>query len=252
MTQVWDKTGKRYAATVIKVWPLKVTQNKSEETDGYHAIQVGFGKQTDKNMSKPLVGHLKRVADKKEFPRTLREVQISDEDSFKVGDEIQATDVLSAGDVVIVSSTSKGHGFSGVIKRWGFHGGSRTHGQSDRQRAPGSIGQGTDPGRVHKGKKMPGRFGNQQFSIKNLSILHINQQELVLSGPIPGSKNSLITITKIRSGETPELIGWNEKNTQDITELKPTKKETTTKSEIEPAKAKESKEKKPADNKESK
>ena len=138
----------------------------------------------------------------------MKEIRLEKLEEYKVGDIIKIEDIIKPGDIVNVSGISKGRGFAGVMKRWGFHGGPRTHGQSDRERAPGSIGQGTDPGRVHKGKKMPGRYGNQKFTIRNLTILYMdaNKQEITLSGPIPGSKNTLITINKVKSGDPIELI----------------------------------------------
>ena len=117
-------------------------------------------------------------------------------------------DVLKRGDLVQVTGTSKGKGFAGVMKRWGFAGGPRTHGQSDRQRSPGSIGQGTTPGRVHKGKKMPGRMGDEQVTVKNLIITNIHEKdnEIEISGPIPGVPGNLIIIKKIGSGKLSELV----------------------------------------------
>lgn len=215
MTQYWDKSGVRYAATLVRVTPLNVTKVKTEKTDGYKAIQVGFGKKSPKKVPKPLKGHLKKSDYKNTYPRTLKEIHISDKDQYQTGDQIKVEDILSLGDKVDVSGTSKGRGFAGVIKRWGFHGGPRTHGQSDRERAPGSIGQGTDPGRVHKGKKMPGRYGNQRFTIRNLTVLYLDSKagEVALSGPIPGAKNSLITIKKTGTGEPVDLIiDTNDKN----------------------------------------
>ena len=140
---------------------------------------------------------------------------------------------------VSVTSTSKGRGFSGVMKRWGFSGGPRTHGQSDRERAPGSIGQGTDPGRVHKGKKMPGHYGHKNVNIKNIQILHIDEdnQQIFLSGPVPGAINTVLTISKIRSSKAPQLLldstPIEKESKKEVTSKEETtaKKETKTKKE---------------------
>lgn len=197
MTQTFDQNGKRLPVTVIKTTPLTVTQVKTIDTDGYQAVQVGFGAKN--KHSKSLAGHLKKSETKVRF---LREIPI-DTDEIKVGDTLTASQILKPGDVVVVRGVSKGRGFSGAMKRWGFHGGPKTHGQSDRARAVGSIGQGTDPGRVHKGKKMPGRYGNQQHAIRSLQVLKIDEinQEVWINGPIPGSFGSVVWLTI--SGEAP-------------------------------------------------
>lgn len=191
MTQTFDQNGKRLPVTVIKTTPLTVTQVKTVDADGYKAVQVGFG--TKNKHPKSLAGHLKKSETKARF---LREIPI-DTDEIKVGDTLTVSQVLKPGDVVVVRGVSKGRGFSGAMKRWGFHGGPKTHGQSDRARAVGSIGQGTDPGRVHKGKKMPGRYGNQQHAIRSLQVLKIDEtnQEVWISGPIPGSFGSIVWLT---------------------------------------------------------
>lgn len=196
MTQTFDKAGKRLPVTVVSVKPMKVTQVKQNDRDGYEALQVGVGERRVKTISKPLRTHLK-VAEGDKAPRYVRELRgVSGESEGMT--EIKITDVFKVGDRVAVAGVSKGRGFAGVIKRWGFAGGPKTHGQSDRQRAPGSIGQGTDPGRVHKGKKMPGRFGNQRFKIQNLLVIKIDEaaEELWLSGPVPGARGALLEIKK--------------------------------------------------------
>jgi large subunit ribosomal protein L3 len=186
-----------------------VTQIKTDQKDGYQALQVGFNRIDAKKVNRPLKAHLKNVIVDDQVPRHLKEMRVKSNQDLKVGDTIKITDVVKPGDLIQVSGTSKGRGFSGVMKRWGFHGGPRTHGQSDRERAPGSIGQGTDPGRVHKGKKMPGRYGNQRFTIRNLTVLHIDpdQNQLLISGPIPGAVGSLITLKKTGSTTAPKLTG---------------------------------------------
>jgi large subunit ribosomal protein L3 len=182
-----------------------VTQIKNLTTDGYWAVQLGYGIRKENRLSKPLQGHLKKS---QSYPRYLREVRLENEPDCKVGDVIKVEEVLKVGDVVAVTSTSKGKGFAGVVKRWHFAGGPKTHGQSDRQRAPGSIGQGTTPGRVLKGKHMAGRMGNEQNTIKNLRVVSIDPEKgtVNLSGPIAGSNKSFVIIRKISSGKLEELI----------------------------------------------
>lgn len=196
MTQAWDKAGKRRAITILTAHPMVVTQVKSIATDGYTAIQVGVGEK--RRVSQPLAGHLKK-ANQKRPPRHVQEITINEPANIKVGDTITADQVLSVGDTVAVQAKTKGRGFAGVVKRWGFAGGPKTHGQSDRHRAPGSIGQGTDPGRIHKGKKMAGRYGNQTQTIKNLAIFKVDKpaNEIWITGPVPGAKGSIATLTKI-------------------------------------------------------
>ena len=203
----------RVPVTYVKLGPCIVTGIKTKERDGYWAVQIGFGEKSLGKVTKPVRGHLKPalknlLKGEKKLPRYLREVRLDKEPDVKVGDIIKVSDVFKKGDLVMVTGVSKGKGFAGVIKRWGFAGGPRTHGQSDRQRSPGSIGQGTTPGRVHKGKKMPGRMGSDRGSVKNLLVVAINpeENEIALSGPIPGSRNSLVVIKKIGAGKLSDLI----------------------------------------------
>jgi large subunit ribosomal protein L3 len=177
--------GKRVPVTRVQAGPCVVTQIRTHDSDGYWAIQLGLGEKKAKKAGK-------------KQPRFIREVRVKKEPEAKVGDQIKVADVFSEGDLVMVTGTTKGKGFAGVVKRWGFKGGPRTHGQSDRQRAPGSIGQGTDPGRVWKGKKMAGRMGGETKTIKNLKIVGVDEakNELLLSGPVPGVRDSLLVIKK--------------------------------------------------------
>jgi large subunit ribosomal protein L3 len=199
--------GTRVPVTVVKAGPCVVTQVKSEEKDGYWAVQIGFGEKKDTKLTKPMKGHLKGAIKDKKAPRFLAEVSFDKEPDLKVGDVVKVSDVFKKGDIIQVTGISKGKGFAGVMKRWGFKGGPRTHGQSDRQRAPGSIGQGTDPGRVWKGKKMAGRMGRDTKTIKNLMVISIDEEkgEIEISGPVPGAKGSTLFIKKIRSGKLSEL-----------------------------------------------
>lgn len=196
----------RVPVTKVVAGPCVVTQIIREDKNGYWAVQLGFGEKKIKRTTKPMQGHLKGAIQKKKAPRFLREVRLSEEPKFKVGDIITVSDIFSEGDKVSVTGTSKGKGFAGVIKRWGFAMGPRTHGQSDRLRAPGSIGQGTTPGRVWKGKKMAGRMGSDTVTVKNLKIISIDPKnnELTISGPVPGTPKGLLVIKKLRGGKKNE------------------------------------------------
>jgi large subunit ribosomal protein L3 len=196
--------GIRIPKTTVLAGPCVVTQVKSQDKDGYWAVQLGMGTRKAKNTSKPLQGHLKKAQSSKlktkSYPRYLREVRLEKEPEQKVGDQIKVSDLFKAGDLISARGTSKGKGFAGVVKRWHFAGGPKTHGQSDRQRAPGSIGGTTTPGRVYKGKHMAGRMGNETKTIKNLKIISVDAEknELVISGPVPGRTGSLVLIKKIK------------------------------------------------------
>lgn len=199
--------GFRIPVTKVMAGPCVVTQIKKMDTDGYWAVQLGFSSKRAKVTSKPLQGHLKQTSKDNKFPRNLQEVRLDKEPDFKVGDTINAADIFRAGDVISVTGTSKGKGFAGVVKKHGFRGGPRTHGQSDRERAPGSIGQTTTPGRVYRGKKMAGRMGGEQVTIKNLHIISVNKEtgEILVSGQIPGPIGSLVSITRIKAGSLKDL-----------------------------------------------
>ena len=202
--------GTRVPVTWIKTGPCTVTQIKREEKDGYWAVQLGLGERKLKNTSKPLQGHFRksqklqdtlpsRQAGKiQNFPRHLREVRLEKEPEIKVGDTITVSDIFKKGDVVTIIGTSKGKGFAGVVKRWRFSGGPRTHGQSDRERAPGSIGQGTTPGRVLKGKKMAGRMGGERVRVQNLRIVKVDPEKrcLLVAGAVPGARGSVVEISR--------------------------------------------------------
>ena len=172
-----------------------VIQKKTKEQDGYEAIQVGFEPQREQRVNKPMQGHYKVAGDR--FFRNLREIKVENSDEFELGQEIKA-DIFSIGDMVRVTGKSKGRGFSGVIKRWGFSGGKDTHGCRSH-RIPGSIGQSATPGRVYKGKKLPGRLGYQKTTIKNLKILDVRPEmdAIAIKGSIPGSLNSIIEICRV-------------------------------------------------------
>ena len=194
----------RVSTTVVKVDPNTITQIKTDKKDGYWGVQMGVGEKKIKNISKPVKGHLKGAKKYEKIgPRFIREVRLTKETDRKVGEEIKVSDIFNVGDFVNVAGVSKGKGFAGAMKRHGFGGGSRTHGQSDRPRSPGSIGQGTTPGRVRKGKKMAGRMGGDRIMIRNLRVIFVDQEnnELHLSGSVPGTRGSLLVIKKVREGK---------------------------------------------------
>ena len=181
--------------TVIEAGPCSVTQIKTAESDGYAAVQLGFGQV--KRLNKPRAGHLKNIG----LIRYLREVQADDVNEFQVGQRI-GVDIFQPGERVDIIGRSKGRGFAGVMKRHGFHGGPRTHGQSDRARAPGSIGGGTTPGKVFKGMKMAGHMGNERVTVKNLEVVRVDPERnlLLLKGGVPGAPNGLLMIRKRGQG----------------------------------------------------
>ncbi len=189
---------RRFTVTWVKVDPCVVTQVKHPEKDGYMAVQLGAGSRSNKNLTKPLQNHLKSVIKDKKSPKYLREIRTKEGSDLKVGDEVRLTDVLKKGDMVTLTGISKGKGFAGVVKRWGFHGGPKTHGQSDRERAPGSIGQRTTPGRVYKGKKMAGRMGSDRVTVESLVVLDIDEKNslVAITGAVPGATGGLVFIKK--------------------------------------------------------
>lgn len=195
MTQVFDQTGKRWPATIVQSAQCAILQVKEANNDGYQAVQIGYG--TDQRPNKPMQGHLKKASVDTGINQIL-EVKLPENQEITPGSFYSVTDVLEPGDVISVTGISKGKGFAGVVKRWGFAGGPKTHGQSDRHRAPGSIGAGTTPGRVLKGKKMAGRMGNDKVTIQGLTVLDVDAEnhQIWLSGPVPGANNSLLIITK--------------------------------------------------------
>jgi len=204
-------SGTRVPVTCISINPSVVTQVKTSEKDGYWGIQLGFGNRRIKLTSKPLQGHLKKITNDKlqmtNLPKYLKEVRLKEKTELNVGDSLKASDIFGVGDKIAVTGVSKGKGFAGVVKRWHFAGGPKTHGQSDRQRSPGSIGQTTTPGRVYKGKHMAGRMGGGRVTIKNLHVISIDPEknEMFISGAIPGKFGDLLRITKISEGSLKEL-----------------------------------------------
>ena len=191
MTQRFSEDGTLHAVTVIQAGPCTVVQVKTSEKDGYQAVQIGFDK--PKRLNKPKQGHLKNLG---EF-RHLREVISKDLSGIEEGATIDVS-IFEAGEKVDVIGKSKGKGFAGVVKRYHFAGGPKTHGQSDRHRAPGSVGAGTTPGRVTKGFKMAGHMGNERVTSQNLVVMETDPERnlLLLRGAVPGPQNGLVLIKK--------------------------------------------------------
>jgi large subunit ribosomal protein L3 len=193
MTQVFSEEGVAVPATVIEVEPSVVVQKKNEESDGYDAIQIGYGRTKRKSIPKALEGHF-RKADKGFF-RVLREIKTAP-DAYELGQELNA-DIFKVGDFVDVIGTTKGKGFAGGVKRHGFRGGRATHG-SMFHRAPGSIGASADPSRVFKGTKLPGHMGSKRKTIQNLMVLAVRPENnfIVVKGSVAGSRNGIVLIKK--------------------------------------------------------
>lgn len=193
MLQYFTEDGQVLPATLISAGPVVVTQVKNKEKDGYEAVQVGFGTQKDTRVSKAVKGHTKDLGAFKH----LKEFRIAsaDADKFKSGDKIDVS-VFNPGDTVVASGTSKGKGFQGVVKRHGFAGGPRTHGQKHSEREPGSIGGGLRT-RVPKGMRMAGRMGSDRITVKNLKVLEVDKDNnmMLISGAIPGRRGSLVEIS---------------------------------------------------------
>ena len=195
MTQVFASDGRRIPVTVVEAGPCTVLQKKTESADGYNALQVGFSAKKTHRTTKPMMGHFKK-ADQGAFTH-LRELGAENVDDYQVGDQITCGAVFKPGDVIDVTGTSKGKGFQGVVKRWGFSGGRATHG-SKFHRAPGSIGMSAWPARVLKGKKMPGQMGNARVTQQGLEIVEVRpEQNLVLiKGAVPGPNHGLVMLRK--------------------------------------------------------
>ncbi len=196
MTRIFGERGRAIPVTVIEAGPCYVTQVKTEESDGYNAVQLGFDETKEKRVTKPILGHLKKAGVKPlRVLREFRNFQLEDE--LQLGQEIRV-DIFKEGDKVSVTGYTKGRGFAGVVKRHGFGGGPKTHGQSDRWRAPGSIGQSSFPSRVLKGLRMAGRMGNTRVTVRNLEVVKVDPENnlLVVKGAVPGSIKGIVTIRK--------------------------------------------------------
>ena len=192
MTQIFDEKGNVIPVTVIEAGPCIVAQVKTVETDGYNAVQLGFGDVKDKHINKPEAGHFAKakLANKKH----LREFRLENVENYKVGDEIKA-DVFEAGEKIDVQGTTKGKGFQGVIKRHGQHRGPMGHG-SMYHRRPGSMGSTSTPGRVFKGKKLPGHMGRNTVTIQNLDVVRVDMDKnvILVKGSVPGAKGAILKL----------------------------------------------------------
>ena len=212
MTQLFDETGVVTPVTIIQAGPCFITQVKTTESDGYDAVQVGFGETNEKRLTGGQKGHLGLLKSNKNRSRRkgnagipalryLREFRTGDAGDFAVGQQL-TVEQFTAGDRVDVVGKTKGRGFAGVVKRHGFAGGVKTHGQSDRWRAPGSIGTTSSVGRVFKGQRMSGRMGGERFTAQNLTVMRIDPERnlIAIKGAVPGVKGALVTIREARKG----------------------------------------------------
>ena len=192
MSQIFMDDGKVIPVSLVNAGPCPVVQIKTKENDGYQAIQVGMGER--KHVTKPMSGHLKKANLKS--VKKLGEFRLKDLGKYKVGDQLDVT-IFAVGEKVSVAGWTKGRGFTGGIKRWGWHGGPATHGSMSHRRT-GSNSSGSSPGRVRKGKRLAGRYGNERVTIKNLKIVKIEKEKnlIYLEGAVPGAKNGYIIITK--------------------------------------------------------
>ena len=195
MTEIFSDNGRNEAVTAIDAGPCTVTQVKTVVKDGHNAVQLGFGE--TKRLNSPQRGHLKGLG---QF-RHLREFRVSDTEATQVGDKLDVS-LFKAGDLVNVTGISKGKGFAGVVKRYHFAGGPKTHGQSDRHRAPGSVGAGSSPARVFKGMRMAGHMGNSRVTVRHLEVFEADPARnlLLVKGAVPGAKNGLLLISKSGRG----------------------------------------------------
>lgn len=197
MTRIFDEDGTVVPVTVIEAGPCFVVQKKTSAKDGYEALQVGFERRPLAKFNKPETGHLEKHGSKSGFV-LLQEIRVENAEGFEDGQEI-TVEQFAIGDRLAVTGTSRGRGFTGTVKRWGFHVGPRTHG-SMSHRAPGSIGASAYPSRVIKGKKMPGQMGNAKVTVRNLEVIDIRPEEnlLLVKGAVPGPRRGFLFIKKIR------------------------------------------------------
>jgi large subunit ribosomal protein L3 len=204
MTQAWTKSGKRLAVTCLNVSNNVVVGQK--QLDEQPRLEIGYGQKKLKNVNKPLKSRLEKSGFSLGVTK-IREIVVAADETLKAGDSIKVEQVFQVGDVVNVQGVTKGRGFAGAMKRHGFSGGPKTHGQSDRWRAVGAIGQRTTPGRVFKGKRMPGHYGVETQTVSGLTVVYINPvtQELWLSGPVPGHINASVAVVKTGATKQIEL-----------------------------------------------
>jgi len=198
MTQIFDENGAAIPVTVIEAGPCYITQVRTVEIDGYSAVQVGYGEVKPKRLTGGQLGHLKRKNLSLPPLRFLREFRVKDAE-VNEGDKL-SVEVFVLGDRVDIVGSSKGRGFAGAVKRYHFRGGPKTHGQSDRHRAPGSRGSGTTPGRVYKGARGPGHMGHDQVTAQNLKVVLLDPERNLIGvrGSVPGSRGGLVLIKEAR------------------------------------------------------
>jgi large subunit ribosomal protein L3 len=197
MTSIFDDAGRNIACTVVEAGPCVVTQVKSDDTDGYYALQLGFGEAKPKNTTRPMMGHFDKANTAPKHK--LAEFKNFDVASKDLGDLVRVEEVFNVGDTVHAVGTTKGKGFQGVVRRHGFKGvGDRSHGQHNRERAPGSIGASSFPSKVVKGMRMAGRMGGDRVKVKNLKVVKIFPERniLLVKGAIPGHNGSYVIIEK--------------------------------------------------------
>ena len=199
MTQMFTADGKMLPITVVEAGPCPVVQVKTVEKDGYAALKLGFIETKEQALNKPELGQFKKAGVKPH--KVLKEVKVDDAESFSVGDVLKA-DVFAAGDKVDISGVSKGHGFSGVIKRWNQHRLKETHGVGPVHREPGSMGANSSPSRVFKHKNLPGQYGVENVTVQNLAVVKVDaaRNALFIKGAVPGPKGSVVTVaTSVKS-----------------------------------------------------
>jgi large subunit ribosomal protein L3 len=198
MSSLFSPEGRQVPVTVLEVGPCVVTQVKTEATDGYNALQVGFQEKGANRVNKPLEGHFRKSGG--QACAFLREISVDDPTEYTLGQTL-TVDMFQVGERVDISGISKGRGFSGVVKRWGFHGGRGTHG-SMFHRAPGSVGCSATPSKIIKGRKMPGHYGNQRVTVRRLEIVDIRPEEhlMIVKGAVPGARSGLVEVQKPKFG----------------------------------------------------
>ncbi|MGD2184639.1 MAG: 50S ribosomal protein L3 [Desulfobacterales bacterium] len=196
MSGLFLPDGRYVPVTVIEAGPCVVTQIKTEKTDGYNALQLGFGDKKESRVNKPLKGHFSKSASG--AFNYIKEFSVADPSEYSLGQQI-TLEIFKVGEHVDVVGATKGRGFSGVMKRHGFHGGRKTHG-SHSHRIPGSIGCSAWPSKVIKGKKLPGRYGNEHKTVRNLEVIDIRPEDniILIKGAVPGAKSGLVTINKLK------------------------------------------------------
>lgn len=196
MTRIFGDDGSVVPVSVIEATPNTITRLRSVEQDGYSAVQLGAG--VARRSTKPVAGQFKHLDKEHQHPKHVREFRLDGTDGYEVGQELRV-DLFEAGELVDVTGVSKGHGFTGVIARHNFRRGPKSHG-SDHHRAPGSIGAGTDPGRVWKGTRMAGHMGNEQVTVKKLKVVKVDPERnlILVRGAVPGARNGLLLVQKAK------------------------------------------------------